>query len=79
MEALITWLLTNFTFFASGLGILTIGAIAVLMIFLWEWRSSLVALCVIQLGVAVLVTQVRRARFALLCPINGLAPGLCDW
>lgn len=62
MEALITWLLTNFTFFASGLGILTIGAIAMLMIFFWEWRSSLVALCVIQLGVAVLVTQVHQVE-----------------
>lgn len=62
MEALITWLLTNFTFFASGLGILTIGAVAVLMLFFWEWRSSLVGLCVIQVGVAVLVTQVHQVE-----------------
>lgn len=62
MEVLITWLLTHFTFFASGLGILTIGAIATLMLFLWEWRSSLVGLCVIQLGIAVLVTQVHQVE-----------------
>lgn len=62
MESLITWLLTNFTFFASGLGILTIGAVAVLMLFLWEWRSFLVGLCVIQLGVVVLVTQVHQVE-----------------
>jgi len=59
MESLITWLLTNFAFFASGLGILTIGAVAIFMLFLWEWRSFLVGLCVIQLGVVVLVTQVH--------------------
>lgn len=62
MESLITWLLTNFTFFASGLGILTIGAVAVLMLFLWEWRSFLVGLCVIQLGVVVLVTYVHQVE-----------------
>jgi hypothetical protein len=62
MESLITWLLTNFTFFASGLGILTIGAIALLMLFLWEWRSFLVGLCVIQLGIVVLVTHVHQVE-----------------
>lgn len=62
MDSLIPWLLTTFTFFASGLGILTIGAVALLMLFLWEWRSFLVGLCIIQLGVAVLVTYVHQVE-----------------
>lgn len=62
MDSFIPWLLTTFTFFASGLGILTIGAVAVLMLFFWEWRSFLVGLCIIQLGVAVLVTHVHQVE-----------------
>lgn len=57
VDSFIPWLLTTFDFFASGLGILTIGAVAVTMVLLWEWRSFLVGLCVIQLGLVVLVTM----------------------
>lgn len=60
MESLIPWLLTTFNFFASGLGILTIGAVALIMLLLWEWRLLLIGLCVIQLGVVVLVTKVHQ-------------------
>lgn len=62
MDSFILWLLTTFDFFASGLGILTIGAVAVLLLFFWEWRSLLVGLCIIQLGVAVLVTHVHQVE-----------------
>jgi len=55
---LITWLLTTFNFFASGLGILTLGAVAVVMLLFWDWRLFLSGLWVIQLGVAVLVSRV---------------------
>lgn len=78
MEALIQWLLTTFSFFASGLGILTIGAIAVVMLLLWEWRLLLVGLCVIQLGVVVLMSQIHQidqewARVQLLVTVLSAA------
>lgn len=60
MESFITWLLTTFSFFASGLGILTIGAVAIVILLLWEWRLLLIGLCVIQLGVVVLVSKVHQ-------------------
>lgn len=59
MDALLTWLLTTFEFFASGLGILLIGAVAVAMLLTWEWHILLLGVWVIQLGVTVLVTQVH--------------------
>lgn len=60
MESLLTWLLTTFNFFASGLGILIIGALAVAMLLFWEWRLLLIGLCLIQLGVVVLLTKVHQ-------------------
>lgn len=60
MDALFTWLLTTFDFFASGLGILAIGAVAVIMLLFWEWRTLLLGLWMIQLGVVVLVTKVHQ-------------------
>ena len=60
MESFIAWLLTTFSFFASGLGILTLGAVALVMLLLWEWRLLLLGLWVIQLGVVVLVVKVHQ-------------------
>ncbi|MEZ4726181.1 MAG: hypothetical protein R3E79_03490 [Caldilineaceae bacterium] len=53
--------MTTFDFFASGLGILAIGAIAVAMLLFWDWRLLLLGVGVIQLGVVVLVTKVHQA------------------
>lgn len=61
MDPLFTWLLTTFDFFASGLGIVGIGAVAVAMLLFWDWRLLLLGLGVIQLGVVVLMTKVHQA------------------
>lgn len=53
------WLFTQLDFFASGLGILLIGATALLTILLWEWRLTLIGIMVIQVGVAILVSKVH--------------------
>jgi len=53
------WLFTQLDFFGSGLGILLIGATALLTILLWEWRITLVAITVIQVGLAILVSKVH--------------------
>ncbi len=53
------WLFTQLDFFASGLGILLIGALALLTVLLWEWRLTLVSLFVIQVGVAILAGKVH--------------------
>jgi len=62
MESLTAWLLATFTFFASGLGILTIAAVTVAMLLFWEWRTLLIGLCIIQLGMAVLVTRAYQVN-----------------
>lgn len=59
MDFLTNWVLTNFTFFASGLGILLIGTIALILILIWDWRVTLVGLLVMQIGVVVLSHQVH--------------------
>jgi hypothetical protein len=70
-------------FFATVPGILLIGAVAVVMILLWDWRASLVGLFLIQLGVAdiAVVLQQVDAQWAatqtlivlLCCVILGLS------
>lgn len=57
---LLSPLLTNLTFFATGLGILIIGGSALLSILFWDWRFTLLSLFVVQTGVAVLVTAVHN-------------------
>lgn len=57
---LIATLLSNLTFFATGLGILIIGGTALLMILFWDWRSTLVGLFVVQVGVVVLATRIHN-------------------
>lgn len=59
-ESLTTWILANLAFFASGLGLLIIGATAVLIILLWDWRVTLCGLVIIQSGVIVLVVKVYQ-------------------
>lgn len=61
MDSLTTWLLTTLNFFASGMGILAIGASAIAMLLFWEWRVFLIGLCIIQLGVVVLVAKIHQA------------------
>lgn len=60
MDSLTSWILTNLSFFASGLGILVIGLSALLTILLWEWRVMLLGLTVVQIGVVVLTTAVYQ-------------------
>ena len=61
MEALLTSLFLKLNFFATGLGLLLTGAIAMSIILFWNWRWALVSLLVVQTGVAVLVMQVHGA------------------
>ncbi|CAN5740795.1 hypothetical protein BH10CHL1_BH10CHL1_27330 [soil metagenome] len=59
MEALLAWFLLKLSFFASGLGLLTIGAIAVSIILFWNWRQALAGVLLVQIGVAVLIVYVH--------------------
>lgn len=58
MDSFLLWLLTTFDFFASGLGILLIGAVAIVMLLFWEWRILLLGVCLIQIGVVELMTKI---------------------
>ncbi len=49
-----------FNFFATGQGVLLLGLMAGLIVLLWDWRVALISLVVIQVGVAVLLTQVQE-------------------
>ena len=59
LELFTGWLFTQLDFFASGLGILLIGATALLTILLWDWRVTLAGVLVIQVGVAILAGKVH--------------------
>ena len=52
-------LFSLFGFFASGFGLMFTGAIAGLMILLWDWRASLIGLVIVQLGVSVIAVLVH--------------------
>lgn len=60
LNDLLATLLSNLTFFATGFGILLIGSTALLSILLWDWRVTLLCLLVVQVGVAVLATQIHN-------------------
>lgn len=60
MERLFEPLLTQLPFFATGLGVIALGAVAVGMLLMWGWRSALFGLVLIQIGVASLMVQVHR-------------------
>jgi len=51
---------TNLTFFATNVGILTIGAFAVAMILFWDWRVSLVGLALVQIGVGAVAVLLQN-------------------
>lgn len=59
MEALLAWFLLKLSFFASGLGLLTTGAIAVSIILFWNWRQAIAGVILVQIGVAVLIVYVH--------------------
>jgi hypothetical protein len=59
MDAHFAELLEKLSFFASGLGVLSLAVIATLIFVLWEWRSALLALIVLQLGLAALMVEVH--------------------
>lgn len=59
-NGLTNWFVANLTFFASGLGLITIGAFAILMIVFWDWRITLLGLIAIQVGVVVLILKVYQ-------------------
>lgn len=59
MDELVARLLPSLQFFASGLGVLAIGALATLIFLLWSWRTALVGLFGVQLGVIGLVVHVH--------------------
>ena len=49
------------SFFATGNGVLLLGALAALIVLLWDWRVGLAILFVVQLGVAALAVGVENA------------------
>lgn len=59
MERFFEPLLTQLHFFATGLGVVALGAVAVVMLLIWGWRSALVGTILIQTGVAALMVQVH--------------------
>jgi len=63
MESLLAATFAKLSFFATGLGLLTTGAVAVSIILVWRWRLALLSLLVVQIGVAVLVVRVHGAPY----------------
>jgi hypothetical protein len=51
--------LDQFDFFATGLGLLLIAGLATTIFLFWEWRSALVTLLLVQLGVVVIMVNVH--------------------
>jgi len=61
MEALLASFFLKLSFFASGLGLILIGAVATSIILFWEWRWAFVSVLVVQTGVCILVMHVHGA------------------
>ena len=59
MAARFAQLFGELTFFSTGLGALTLAALATTLFLFWEWRSALLALIALQVGVAALMVQVH--------------------
>jgi hypothetical protein len=59
MEELTSALLARLDFFTSGLGVLSLGTLAALILLLWDWRLALASLLVIQVGVAALAVRIE--------------------
>lgn len=63
-------------FFATGQGVLTLGLLAALIVLLWDWRVALLALVLIQVGVATLLVQVEGASGQIMF-VQSLVMALC--
>ena len=44
MDSFFAQLLANLTFFTTGLGVISLAALAAAMFLFWEWRTALMAL-----------------------------------
>ncbi len=62
--------------FVTGPGVLFLGALAALIVLLWDWRVALGALALIQVGVAVLVVGAEGVP-AQMMVVQTLVIGLC--
>jgi hypothetical protein len=60
MDPIIERLLGQVSFFNTGLGVLALAALAATLFLFWEWRSALVTLIVLQVGVAALMVEVHH-------------------
>jgi hypothetical protein len=63
-------------FFATGQGVLALGLLAALIVLLWDWRVALIALVLIQIGVATLLVQVENASGQIMF-VQTLIVALC--
>lgn len=63
-------------FFATGQGVLALGLLAALIVLLWDWRVALIALVLIQIGVATLLVQVEGASSQIMF-VQTLIVALC--
>ena len=63
-------------FFATGQGVLALGSLAALIVLLWDWRVALIALVLIQIGVATLLVQIEGASGQIMF-VQTLIVALC--
>jgi len=63
-------------FFATGQGVLALGLLAALIVLLWDWRVALIALVLIQMGVATLLVQIEGASGQIMF-VQSLIVALC--
>jgi hypothetical protein len=59
MDLIVEQFLSDLSFFASGLGVLTLAALAASLFLFWEWRTGLVTLIILQAGVTALMVRVH--------------------
>lgn len=64
------------SFFATGQGVLLLAAVAAAAVLIWDWRVMLVALFLLQAGIAALVTTVAHAPGQIVL-VQTLVMGLC--
>lgn len=60
MDLFFAQLLANLTFFASGLGVISLAALAAATFLFWEWRTAILALLALHTGVAALMVHVHK-------------------
>ena len=54
MEAFLNSLFSSFGFFVSGAGVLITATLAALIVLLWQWQLSVVALFIVQMSISVI-------------------------